>query len=145
MKARILILSLVLLAACQEVETGFDDENTATGKAGADSVYTLTVLATKGVDTKALALDGTQLNAYWVSGEKVGVYVDGIYKGQLQATPMADATRATLSGTVTATLKANDVILLLYPDREDITVGTKWDYTGQNGTAPTPAGDLSTK
>ena len=56
MKARILILSLVLLAACQPMDTDFDYQNTRTGKSEADSVFTLTLQATKTVDTKALNL-----------------------------------------------------------------------------------------
>ena len=142
MKARILILSLVLLAACQPVEIDYEKtlaENTRQTGEG----YTMTLQATKGIDTKALSLDGTKLNAYWADGEKVGVYVNGTRCGQLLVTPDTDPTKATLSGSVSTAIKADDVIVLLYPDREDITEGTKWDYTGQAGAAP--AGDLAAK
>ena len=154
MKARILILSLVLLAACQPVEMDYEYQKTleeSTPQAG--DGYTLTLEATKGVDTKALSLgynETTQkdmLNAYWVNGEKVGVYVNGTRCGQLLATAKEapNQNQATLSGTVYSALQVDDKIELLYPDREDITVGTKWDYTGQTGAAPTPDGDLSQK
>ena len=144
MKARILILSLVLLAACQPVEIDYDYQKTLsenTPQAGEG--YTMTLQATKGIDTKALSLDGTKLNAYWADGEKVGVYVNGTRCGQLLVTPEVDTTKATLSGSVSTAIKADDVIVLLYPDREDITEGTKWDYTGQAGAAP--AGDLAAR
>ena len=143
MKARILILCLVLLAACQPMDMDFDDQHNRGDKAAADSVFTLTLRATKTADTKALSLDGTKLNAYWADGEKVGVYVNGTRCGQLLVTPDTDPTKATLSGSVSTAIKADDVIVLLYPDREDITEGTKWDYTGQAGAAP--AGDLAAR
>ena len=148
MKTRILILSLVLLAACQPVELDYGYQKTLSEDGQqAGKGYTLTLKASKGVDTKAMKLDGNTLNAYWKSGEKVGVYIDGLYRGQLTATALTDSTKATLSGTLTPTgaLAADKTITLLYPDREDITEGTKWDYTGQDGAAPTPGGDLSKK
>ena len=144
----------LLLVACQKEqnfaakEESQAEESPATEEVTGSS-YFLTVEATKGMDTKALVLDGTALNAQWASGEKVGVYVNGAYAGQLLATPKADATKATLSGTLTSTsgIVATATLLLLYPDREDITEGTKWDYTGQTGAAPNAegTGDLSEK
>ena len=151
MKARILILSLVLLAACQPVEMDYDYQKTLTeGTPQADEGYTLTLEATKGADTKALELDDKTLNGYWVDGEKVGVYVDGTYCGSLTAKATGEkSATATLSGTLSpsSVLAANKTITLLFPDRTDIDIqqGTRWDYTGQTGAAPTPDGDLSKK
>lgn len=143
MKARFFIFSAIAIAACSPLEP--DEVISDLQKDGAeDGFYTLTVEATKGFDTKALSLDDNTLNASWVTGEKVGVYVNGVRCGQLSATADgSDATKATLSGTLTdaSGIKADATIMLLYPDREDITEGTKWDYTGQNGAAP--GSDLS--
>ena len=145
MKARILILSLVLLAACQPVEMDDDCRKTleeATPPAGEG--YTLTLQATKGAGTKALELDGNTLNGYWVDGEEVGVYVDGTYCGALTAHPTGTkSATATLSGTLSpkSIFEVGKTITLLFPGRDD----KKWDYTGQTGAAPTPDGDLSTK
>lgn len=146
MKARFYFLSLVLLAACQPVEIDYDYQKTlAENTLQAGECYTMTLQATKGIDTKALSLDGNALTAYWVTGEKVGVYVNGTRCGQLLATAQAapNQNQATLTGSVSTAIKANDVIVLLYPDREDITEGTKWDYSGQAGAAP--AGDLAAR
>ena len=165
----ILLTLLTTLAGCAKMTYDQDQNDRSEPDASDAPVWTLTVEAAKGIPgqagddswgvagddswgvaeegTKALELvnEGVTLNAYWVQDEKVGVYVNGAYAGQLLATPMTDAKKATLSGTITAELQVNDAILLLYPDREDITEGSKWDYTGQNGATPTPAGDLSTK
>ena len=165
----ILLTLLTTLAGCAKMTYDQDQNDRSEPDASDVPVWTLTVSASKGIPgqagddswgaagddswgvagddagTKALELvnEGATLNAYWVQDEKVGVYVNGAYAGQLLATPCTDATKATLSGTITAELQDNDAILLLYPDREDITEGTKWDYTGQAGAAP--AGDLAAK
>ena len=151
---RMTFILLAVLVACQKgqdivaTKENPTEEKPATEEVTGNS-YFLTVEAVKSIDTKALVLDGSTLNAKWVQDEKVGVYVNGAYCGQLLATPKDDATKATLSGTLTSTsgIAANATIMLLYPDREDITAGSKWDYTGQNGAAPNAegTGDLSTK
>ena len=150
--SRIIIpVLLFIVSACEAVELDNEYQQTlAEGEKTVGSEYTLTLQATKGGVTKALELDGNTLNGYWVDGEKVGVYVNGTYCGFLTA----DATReksatATLSGTLSpsSVLAVGKTITLLYPDRTDIDIeeSTRWDYTGQNGAVPTPAGDLSTK
>ena len=152
MKARILCFTAILffLVSCEPAELDSDyqkagDESKPTAVPG----YKLTIQAIKKMDTKALELEGNTLKAYWVDGEKVGVYVNGTYEGQLTATREADSTKATLYGTLTNTsgIATGATIMLLYPDRTDINIdeGTRWNYTGQNGAAPAPAGDLSTK
>lgn len=93
--------------------------------------YTMTLEATKGVDTKALSLDGSTLNAYWQSSEKVKVYKDGSCIGTLDVTPDAGEkpTTATLSGTIDNMAGlAKDVDLMLLIPREI------WNYSGQKGT-----------
>lgn len=136
MKARILILSLVLLTACQQVERDYDYKNTTVeGNRSSDSAC-LTVKAIKMVDTKALDLinvnDKDRLNAYWKSTETVIVFRNGTHIGALTVVPAAgDKPRiATLTGTLEVSgLEEGNVLTLLIPGRED----KKWDYTGQNG------------
>ena len=137
------IISIILvLTGCQKED---DLSIKETPEAPVEGGYFLSVEATKGIDTKALVLDGTTLNAHWTSDEKVGVYVNGVRCGQLTATPKTDATKATLSGTLTQTsgIVADATLLLLFPDREDITEGSKWDYSNQHGAAPD--GELAAK
>jgi hypothetical protein len=130
MKARILILSLVLLAACQPVDTDYDYENTRTGKSDADSVFTLTLQATKTVDTKALNLvDGKTLNQYWKNTDKVKVFHNGVCVGTLNVKPATgnNPKTATLSGSVQIHGLAQGAVLTLLIPREI------FDYTGQKG------------
>ena len=129
MKARILILSLILLAACQPMDTDFDYQNTRTGKPEADSVFTLTLQATKTVDTKALDLIGdARLNQYWKNTDKVKVFHNGTCVGTLNVSCQGDRpTTAKLTGSVQIHgLAQGDVLTLLIP-REI------FDYTGQKG------------
>ena len=133
MKARILILCIVLLAACQPVE--LDDDSLNTFRDKADAVCTLTLQATRTVDTKALDLvNGTRLNQYWKNTDQVKVFRNGTCIGTLAVVPDpnggAKPTNATLSGSVEVQgLAKNDVLTLLIPGRAD----NKWDYTEQNG------------
>ena len=104
--------------------------------------FWLSLEASKDAGTKALYLDGSTLNAYWKAGESVQVFKSGSSTsiGELAATPGAGEKplSATLSGTITGSLAANDELTLLFP-RET------WDYTGQDGSAPSEAGSLATK
>ena len=133
MKARILILSLVLLAACQQVERDYDyQKTTVEGNRSSDSAC-LTVKAIKMVDTKALDLinngNKSTLNQYWKETDKVKVFHNGVCIGTLNVSCQGDRpTTATLSGTVHG-LEPGNVLTLLIPGRAD----EKWDYTGQNG------------
>ena len=140
MKARFFIIPCIVLAAaaCQKEEDKQTENRPERPETGS---YTLIVEAVKDVDTKALELtdNGTALDAYWVSGEKVSVYLDGVYKGYLTATPTAAKSKtATLSGEIDG-ISDEATLHLLSPGRDD----QKWDYTGQTGAAPTPDGDLS--
>ena len=103
----------------------------------------LSVEARKSIDTKALELDENTLNAYWVDGEKVAVFLDGTYLGDLTATAnTSDRTKATLSGSLPSTgVTAGVTLYLLFPGRTD----HAWDYSGQVGTAPSASGALATQ
>ena len=131
-----------MLAGCQIVEEEIiNEEPQEVIPEEVAEGYTLIVEASKGADTKALSLDGSTLNAYWADDEKVAVYLDGAYKGQLTATPDGvKSTKATLAGTLESVsgVVENSVLTLLYPRAE-------WDYTGQDGEAPSDDGTLATK
>ena len=136
-----LFTGLALLAGCQKAEEELIKEEPEVVPELPAGSYTLTLEATKGVDTKALSLDGSTLNAHWVTGETVAVYLSGAYKGLLTATVNpSDNTRATLSGTLDNVegVVAEAELTLLFP-RAD------WDYTGQDGSAPSESGSLATK
>lgn len=108
--------------------------------------YTFTVDASKGVGTKALELvdntatGGTEtLLAYWVDGEKVAVYFGGNHIGDLTATvDPDDNSKAKLSGSLNTVdgISNGSSLDLVFPRAE-------WDYTGQNGAAPTIAGAMA--
>ena len=138
----ILIAALtgLLLAGCQTDELISEIERPTTGP------WNLTVEASKEIPgqtridgaTKALELSGSTLNAYWIDNEQVSVYQGGTYKGMLTATATGEKSpQATLSGSIEG-LSKGDPITLLFPRKD-------WDYTGQDGAAPSPTGDLSTK
>jgi len=128
-KYAFVILALATMAACQKAEEFVNVEPEVIPPAGA---YTLTVKASKTVDSKALSLDGSALNAHWEDGETVAVYQEGNYLGQLEATADGtDGTKATLSGTLTVTGVTQGAELMLLFPRAD------WNYTGQDGTIAT--------
>ena len=141
-----IIMVLAALAACQKEEDFFQKEEVShEEQPKVQEIYTLTVEASKGVETKALDLDTSgdkeRLNAYWKTGETVAVYLGGSLLGTLEATADGtDNTKATLTGELTTVegVQQGSELTLLFP-RAD------WDYTGQNGVAPSEAGDLATK
>ena len=115
---------LLALAACQKMTM---ENGTPALRQG---MYTLTVEATKGADTKSLDLSGSSLNATWENGETVAVYLGGQYLGDLTATVSgASSHTASLSGTLNSAtgIEENAVLTLLFPSDE-------WSYTGQRGT-----------
>ena len=125
--AALLLMGAALLTSCQKEADSVKKD--ATAKVPEGSLW-LSLEASKVADTKALALDGSALNAYWKAGEGVKVLLDGACIGTLTATPNAtDNSKATLSGTVSdaSGLAENAVLTLLFP-RET------WDYSGQAGT-----------
>ena len=136
----IALVGIIALAACQKEQKLIETPEQVTGKE-----YTLTLEASKGVETKALSLDTSgatdRLNAHWRTGEQVAVYLGGTLLGTLSATADGtDATKATLSGgltTVEGVVQGSE-LTLLFPRAE-------WDYTGQDGSAPDEAGSLASK
>ena len=135
MKARFLFIPAILMvASCQieQVDPNYEEERPEVVTTPADSVWTLTIQATKGEpDTKALDLvnDGTRLNAYWKDTETVTVYKGGTLLGTLNVVPDSGEkpTTATLTGPITTGgLSVSDELYLLFPN------GT-WNYIGQNG------------
>ena len=86
----------IALVGCQKVEEQATTDNNPIDKNG----WKITVKASKEIDTKALALDGTTLKGYWKDGEKVSVYFGGTLLGTLEATVGSPNTSATLSGEI---------------------------------------------
>lgn len=107
--------------------------------------WTLTVQATKGVETKALKLESNdELKAYWADGEKVAVFSESGYVGVLtaQADP-SNNQKATLTAESSALSGISDgsTLTLLFPGRED----HLWNYAGQDGSSPVEGGTLATR
>lgn len=117
----------MVLAGCQKEDS--DVPETTPEEKVELTTYKVTISADKGVDTKALSLDGTTLNAYWKSTDKVRVFKEGTSLGELSAFPSdgEKPTIATLSGELTADgLSSNDALTLITPR-------AIWDYSGQTG------------
>ena len=117
MKKYLILLTLTVLAAC--AKEAADDLRPADGH------YTMTVQASK-VETKALELDGSNLNATWAKDEEVSVY--NVTKGAaLSGTLKAQrsGTSTTLKGELTGTVEANDELTLKFLSPS---------YGSQNGT-----------
>lgn len=103
MKKYLIFLTLTLLAAC--TKEAADDFRPADGH------YTMAVTASK-MGTKALALDGSTLNATWAKGDIVKVYKGNDEIGELTAQSSGMST--TLRGELTVAPSANDVLTLKF-------------------------------
>lgn len=118
----IVLIGLALLTACRK------DEKVAPSAKG---TFTLTLQATKRMDTKALNLsnDGKTLSGGWKSGETVSVLAGDKNIGTLTAQETGRTT--TLSGTVNQNdLTENMQLTLLFPSED-------WDYNNQKGSLET--------
>lgn len=116
-------IAALALVSCQKEMTP-----AATPEQPSAKTYSLTVGATKGNDTKALALDGHTLNVKWSDTDQVAVFPVGTNTrllGTLTAAASETGT-TTLSGDLTGTVNVGDNLSLLFPRGE-------WDYTGQKG------------
>ncbi len=116
-------IAALALVSCQKEMTP-----AATPEQPLAKTYSLTVDATKGNDTKALALDGHTLNVKWSDTDQVAVFPVGTNTrllGTLTAAASETGT-TTLSGDLTGTVNVGDNLSLLFPRGE-------WDYTGQKG------------
>lgn len=154
--ATCLLAGLTTLAGCQKMSFEENPADSSELVASADSVWTLSVEATKipvqaGNDNGQAGNDGTKaldlvsgtpdhLDAYWRNTETVTVYKDGTLLGTLNVTPGGGVkpTVASLSGTITTSGLAvgNELTLLIPRD--------SWDYSGQTGVAPSADGPLAT-
>ena len=141
-KNNILMVALLGAVACVSCQEAFEIEEKQQPVEPATK-WTLTVQATKGVETKALDLKteggNDVLDTYWVNGEKVAVFSGKEYLGDLTAAVDAsNKQKATLSATWDK--MPDDIngatLTLLFPRNV-------WDYTGQTGVAPAPDGALS--
>jgi hypothetical protein len=147
-KYALILMAMAAVTACQLAEEDFArEEEPVIEEELQEELYTLTLQASKGLQTKALDLDTSgendRLNAYWRTGEQVAVYLSGssTLLGMLTAAANAqDATKATLSGGLTTVenVVQGSELLLLFPRAE-------WDYTGQDGSAPDESGSLASK
>jgi len=127
-----LLMAGAALAACSS-EGNIVEEQPANP---AQHTYTMTIEATKGGDaaaTRALALDGKTLNATWQTTDKVAVY-NYTQKAALEGhlSPQSDGASATLTGSLTGSVKEGDDVILRWPSVDA-------DYTGQDGTLETIA------
>ena len=103
-----IIMASIIFAACS------GDENIISEPPAAKT-YTLIVNASKGDVTRALSLDGTTLKATWTMGDAVTVYNvtrSTDLGGKLIA--QRDGQSTTLSGTLTGTIKKDDVLKLKF-------------------------------
>lgn len=128
-------LCVAMLAACQKMEQEAPPEEVVKA---ADSLWILTVQATKDPDTKSPDTksmwvdesgDKEVLRYYWKSTDKVKVFKDGDCIGTLNVFPTdgEHPTTATLSGSINANnLSVADELLLILPS-------DSWDYSKQNG------------
>lgn len=94
----VLFITLAMMAACSSDNDIVDEQPPVESQ-----VYTMTVQASKGSNdatTRALALDGSTLNATWTEGDRVSVYdiSKSVLYGNLYA--QSDGTSATLVGTL---------------------------------------------
>ena len=130
------------LVACQKEQ----DNKTPEEQPVLNKTVMLTVQASKSVDTKAMALSGNTLTAYWIDDEEVAVYVAGATEPQgiLKASNISTSdgiSTATLSGAIEVTnlSEGSNNFTLLFPGRSD----NKWTYEGQDGSEPDEDGSMA--
>lgn len=122
-----------VLAGCQKVSEIQNPEE----KPENNQTWTLKVVATKDVDTRALDYqeNTNTMKPYWKKGEEVSVLFNGEKIGTLTVTSESHDTPATLEGTVTADgLSEGAELTLLFTGRPD----DAWTYLGQTGGLPEP-------
>ena len=130
--AALLMASATVFTACSNDDDIIGEQPAASSQ----QTYTMTIEATKGGDaaaTRALALDGKTLNATWQTTDEVAVYnytQEAALEGHLS--PQSDGASATLTGSLTGSVKEGDVVHLRWPSVDA-------DYTGQDGKLETIA------
>jgi len=121
---KIIIMASLLVAGT--VYSSCSKESAPIAKA---PTYTLTIDASQGEDplTRALTTDGTNISATWTYGDLVSVYnvtKSAALGGTLTA--LSSGSTVKLSGELTGTVAAGDVLKLTYQTTDD--------FTGQDGT-----------
>lgn len=143
-KNNILVFALLGAMACVSCQESFEIEEKQQPVEPAKK-WTLTVQATKGVETKALKLESNdELKAYWADGEKVAVFSESGYVGVLTArADPSNNQKATLTAESSALsgISNGSTLTLLFPGRED----QLWNYAGQDGSSPVEGGTLATR
>ena len=118
--------ALFLMAAALVACTGIEQPELIE-EPDAPKTYTMTVNASKAVDTKALSLVGKTLKATWDEGEIVEVYQSGTKIGVLTAAASTDAS-TTLSGSFENAPSTSDDLSFYFPTADNPS------YSGQDGT-----------
>ena len=114
------LMMAATMVACMQMEQPMPNEEQETPKEQEEKVqtYTMTVEASKGVDTKALSLGGENnktLNATWDESTDLGGYLEAQSSGS----------STTLKGELTGTIEPNDKLVLKFLSP---------DYSSQDGT-----------
>ena len=113
-----LSMAALLMAGAAFTACTSDELNPEPQQTDEPKTYTMTIEATKGGDeasTRALSLEGKTLNATWAEGEEVKVHND-TKNADLEGTLTAQSsgTSTTLTGTLTGTVEAGDVLTLKF-------------------------------
>lgn len=124
----------VALGGCEKEELYSPNDNPEA------RTWKLVVQATKDVDSKALAVSGNNLDAYWELEETVNVFYNGDVIGDLAVTAVSQEGNvdvATLSGRISIPdgLSEGSKLYLLFPGRDD----EEWNYLNQDGLTSTIA------
>lgn len=132
-------LGALLMAGCKREEEVPSPDGNPGEVSPAGSLWTITIdaVAEDDIPTKGLAIGDneteeatTTLKSFWKDWQKVQVYRDDTYLGELDVTPDgSDAHYAKLSGIISVTgLTAGVSRLTLLATERD-----SWDYSGQTG------------
>ena len=135
MKKSVLSVAVVLATLCACQKEAAQQEETPSA---APRQYTVSIDATKGIDTKVLALDGDAISSTWGEQDAVAVCVKGdVVVGKLVPETTGEAATK-LTGTITLDGMAEGTELYLQYPYEVVPDGDKlWphaDYTYQDGT-----------
>lgn len=138
-----IILAIAAFVACSK-----DNQLEPATKPDASKGYTMTIKASKEVETKALSLSGKTLNTTWDANEEVLVYQNNAQIGTLYAAASSTAS-TTLSGELTSAPDPDAALTFyfhtnLVPDSNSnstafIENGQYLYYAGQDGTLETIA------
>lgn len=113
-------------AACSSDNSLVEEPQPVQQPSQSGSVYTVTVNATKGGETRALSVDGSDISATWSVGDEVTVY-NVTEEIELSGTLVAqsDGTSTTLTGDLSGYIDDGNVLKLMFLSP---------DYATQDGT-----------